>query len=665
MPSHLTSTLSAALVLLASTLSSSTLADEAREPKAPLSAVADLRYGVSLYHYYQNENLEALSELLVAQKRGGIQGHGDNPEIMEGGMSMAYGLEGKATQIFERLLAANRSTQTRDAAWYYLAQMRYDRGDWPATEQLLGKVSARPEPELQPYLNLLRFNLDIRQARLDRAAQRLEETRRESENWPYMQFNLGSAYARQQRYAPGIEAFQALLRMPQRSDEHLALFDKAMTAAGYAHLLQEQYPEAVKQFKQVRLESPFANRALLGYGWAALEQEDYRLALKPWQALARRSLIDENTQEVLIAIPYAYEKMGFQTAALEAFQNAEVTYLDEIGKLEQVINNVQGYAIREALNIARSDDFDWLNYADKSQLSPQLSYLVPLFSQRRFNRAVQELRDLLAIQVQFQNWQDKLVFYRQMLDEREQNRALEMDYIAQEKLAENIKDMTAKRDQLATQLARIDQQQDIAALVSTEQEAKMQRILNAERNLKLLQNSAKELGIEVMPAAELEQLALSVRRHKGALLWASAEFYEQRYWRIKSGLAELNVQLQAMQASRARIASIVRQGFDLAPIRARLDAAELDLLSQLVDVEQAIEAAQDALRKRVLTVLEGQRGRLLHYLAQSRLSISRLLDQTSAAGQSSFEQALDEPAEQAEAAPSEAAAETPAERGAQ
>src|SRR5690606_16892179 len=70
----------------------------------PLSSVADLRYGVALYNYYQNHNLEAMTELMVAQQKGGIQGHGDNPEIMAGGFSMAYGMERHASEIFERLL---------------------------------------------------------------------------------------------------------------------------------------------------------------------------------------------------------------------------------------------------------------------------------------------------------------------------------------------------------------------------------------------------------------------------------------------------------------------------------------------------------------------------------------------------------------------------------
>ena len=60
----------------------------AEEPK---TTVADLRYGVSLYHYYQQDYLSALTELMVADSRDGIQGHADNPELMAAGISLAFG----------------------------------------------------------------------------------------------------------------------------------------------------------------------------------------------------------------------------------------------------------------------------------------------------------------------------------------------------------------------------------------------------------------------------------------------------------------------------------------------------------------------------------------------------------------------------------------------
>jgi predicted Zn-dependent protease len=190
------------------------LAAPALAKDKPLTSVADLRYGVALYNYYQNRNLEAMTELMVAEQKGGIRGHGDNPEIMAGGFSMAYGLERRASEIFARLLDANRPQRTRDSAWFYLAQMRYLRGDWSAAEEALGRISPKPHEELAPQVLELRFNLALQQNRLDEAVALLKS--RPTALTPYMQFNLGAAYSRNGDYTAAIPQFTQLLKMRQR-----------------------------------------------------------------------------------------------------------------------------------------------------------------------------------------------------------------------------------------------------------------------------------------------------------------------------------------------------------------------------------------------------------------------------------------------------------------
>ena len=85
------------------------------------AAVSDLRYGVSLYHYFQQDYLAALSELQVADLRGGIAGHGNAPLVLRGAMSLAFGLDRSASEIFEQALDQHSSERVRNAAWFYLS----------------------------------------------------------------------------------------------------------------------------------------------------------------------------------------------------------------------------------------------------------------------------------------------------------------------------------------------------------------------------------------------------------------------------------------------------------------------------------------------------------------------------------------------------------------
>ena len=129
-----------------------------------------------------------------------------------------------------------------------------------------------------------------------------------------------------------------------------------------------------------------------------------------------------------------------------------------------------------------------------------------------------------------------------------------------------------------------------------------------------------------MPQEELNELAETVRIQKGFLLWQAAEHYEERILRSRKALADLNEQLLGMQDNFNRIERIVSQGFDLQPYRVRIRSAQDTLLIQNIDLEKAIEDAQARLRNQILAVLNQQRARLYRYLAQSRLSIARLLD---------------------------------------
>src|SRR5690606_398269 len=119
---------------------------------------------------------------------------------------------------------------------------------------------------------------------------------------PYAFYNLGAAHARAGNFNNAQDFFEELAditiaRNSRRKKEQWALQDKAYTALGYSFLAEKKYRAAIREFTKVRLEGAFANQALLGYGWAAVAQEEYDLALKPWQALRERSLMHPAVQE--------------------------------------------------------------------------------------------------------------------------------------------------------------------------------------------------------------------------------------------------------------------------------------------------------------------------------------------------------------------------------
>jgi len=296
-------------------------ADAKEKPK---TSVADLRYGVALYHYYQQDYIAALAELMVADTRDGIQGHGDNPELIAGGVSLAFGMQHHAEGVFNQILQDERRPQSvRDAAWFYLGKLHYSRGDWAAAEQSFARVSREFKPSLRAQMQALQINIRIRNKNYtDLALDNIDSD--ELRSWsPYTFYNLGAAHAREGNFASAQQFFNELIDIdvvdnPVRRKEQWALQDKAYTAMGYSYLAEKKYAAAIREFTKVRLDGVFANQALLGYGWAAVAQEEYDEALRPWQLLRSRSLMYPAVQESLLALPFAYEKLGAQGEAVNA-----------------------------------------------------------------------------------------------------------------------------------------------------------------------------------------------------------------------------------------------------------------------------------------------------------------------------------------------------------
>lgn len=589
-----------------------------------LDSAEELRYRVALYHYYQGDYVSALTELLIAKKRGGIKGYGDNPEIMEGGFSLGFGLERHASEIFERLLQENRSKRSQDAAWFFLSKLRYLRGDWDDAVYALSKVRKRPAVEIRNEVYAHRINLAIQQNNLEAAARLLKKSEPSSDWLPYVYYNIGAAYARAGDFESALKYFEELTFDQYPTDELRALYDKAMTSSGYAYLITKQYEKAIEQFSRVRLTSAHSNRALLGYGWAAAELGNFKEALKPWNYLAKSSLVDENSQEALIAVPYAYEKLGSENLALEHFRLAEENFLGEMERLEGVIESMEGDQFLEALKIKRSSGMDWLKTVRENQVSPQLGYLAELFSQEDFQGVVQELRDLVGIREDFLLWQDKLQFYRDLISQQQTGRAKKAEELAARQLSDSIKQMKRKRSELARRIERIAATKDYFALASSEEKEYIDRVVRSKRN------------IEALRATDpfIDESEEAVRRFYGVLLWDAADQYSDRLWRAVKTLNLLDRTLATVTRNHEKVQYLIDNPQDLDPILIRLEEAQVRLDAMTTRVEDIIVKTQDDLRLRTTAVLENQRTRLNHYIAQSRLSMARLYDKSL---QSSFD----------------------------
>ena len=118
----------------------------------------DLRYGWVLYEYHQGNAFEALTQLAVAREQGGIDGHGDHPAVVEGGLMLSWGMTREASRLFTELLGADaEANHDLFREWIYLrarlAMMSSRTGD----ESELASLQAQLE-DTDIWSLYLRYN---------------------------------------------------------------------------------------------------------------------------------------------------------------------------------------------------------------------------------------------------------------------------------------------------------------------------------------------------------------------------------------------------------------------------------------------------------------------------------------------------------------------------
>ena len=130
---------------LALALGASALAAQAAQP------VRDPHYGDALFHFYQEQYFDAVVGLMVSQHFGRVAEHADEAEVLRGGLLLSYGMPREAGEVFAALIDRGAPQGVRDRAWFFLAKIRYQRGQAgearDAIERIAGTLPAALEEE--------------------------------------------------------------------------------------------------------------------------------------------------------------------------------------------------------------------------------------------------------------------------------------------------------------------------------------------------------------------------------------------------------------------------------------------------------------------------------------------------------------------------------------
>lgn len=585
-----------------------------------VTAVRDLYYGESLFHFYQDQHFQALTHLLTARSAGRVPNHEGESELLLGGLYLHYGQHVRAEEIFDRLLTTDVAPSVRDRAWFYLGKLRYQRGLHDEALVALGRVSGKLPDSLAAEVPMLQSQALMALGRFEEAAQLLDGWKGPGGWLPFARYNLGVAFVRLGRLPDGVRQLDRVGRASAGTPEILNLRDKANLALGYAYLQESLDGEARPVLERVRLQSAFANKALLGVGWSAAATGDYQAALTPWLELRGRDLLDSAVQESLLAIPYAFARLDAHGSAAEGYQTALTLFDQEIGNLDETLGRARAGGLIDA--VLEADDASigrWYWELDALPETSEARYLYLLIADHRFQEGLRNVRDLIALSAHLQDWQDKLEAFEQMVETRREAYRQREPVISARLDQIDFEALLARRDALAARLEGIGVERDIAGLATDDELDRWQRLsaLGASR------------ALESADAADLRERHRLLR---GVQLWDLDRDFKYRLWEQGERLGELD-RLMAVAGDALDSTRNARAG---TPEEQDAFAARIaGLVPRIERMQQALARTRSHQEQRLVALatetLTEQRERLAAYRVQAQFALATIYDRAATA----------------------------------
>ncbi|MGI9301615.1 MAG: hypothetical protein ACR2RB_02755 [Gammaproteobacteria bacterium] len=607
------------------------------DPYAP-GEVEDVHYGEVLFHFYNREYFTSITRLLAARQLERMPNHTDDAEVLLGGLSLSYGMHKEAGNIFRRLLAETTREPVRNQAWYYLGKISFQRGFLDAAHEALGNVHGEMPPLIRADQQLVSAQVLMAQDRFPEATQLLSEWEG-PESWkPYADYNLGVALIRSGAIPAGTEVLDALGRLEAEEEETYSLKDKANLALGYA-LLQDDQPQLARRYlERVRLDGPYSNMALLAVGWADTEAEAYQRALVPWTELHTREVIDPAVQESILALPFAYARLGVQGRAAGLYRQGLAKYSQEITRIDSSMRTIrEGQLLPALLRDAPDIEMGWLwHLRTLPKDEPATLYLEQLLAGHEFQEGLKNYRDLGFLKRKLEYWVTSIDAFEAMIATRRERFDAMLPRAQKTLDGLDVGAVLARRDALLERLREVEHDADPLDLATGEEHEQWQRLSRIGERLERMRSQAgipvtnasqETSGAPSATARDIATLGEKRKLIKGVLAWRLNDQYPQRLWDTRKQLKQL---VDAVDETRERRESLRRAiadaptGFEGFDQRLLAQRAEIERLQPGVEV--VLHKQGEYLHRLALAELERRKGLLESYRVQARFALSQTYD---------------------------------------
>jgi hypothetical protein len=610
-------------------------------------ALLQADYRQALYFYFQGDFYNALSQIALIELRyplglKGISEPGVDPELLKGGMSLAWGLEDQAKQIFESLLAVDSSDQvtseqTRAQAWQLLTKALYQKQQYQGAARALQYLS----PELaaqyldgqsQDELWYLKSQLSAFLSNGYDPEQLRQQMSADSLYRQYVTYNQALSNMEQGQQQQAVALLEELSGKPRsvvdslfftwfsplyaedEEQEKLALRDRANLTLGYTQLQLGDNPKAKQAFQKVRLDSLDSQAALLGLGWSAAYGKEYQIALSIWDNLKHSSPSSEYVLESYLASAYAYEQAFAPTQALAELEQGLQHYHSELMDLQ----NMQDLASQDSyfLSLATVQQ-------DQQVTAEQGLYFAAIMSDSGFVSSLKSLQENLQLRQILINWQDELASFRLMLAERRVETQSRIDSLKDHQSLDKMTDFQQQREQLSRLIELAQQPGGQGLLTSSTALAWQLRLQKAMQTNQSILLAKQALGQPALAADYQKRL----QRIDGLLLWQDQEDFSERLWLAKKELLAVDEVLAQTREQRQNLVSLLSQSPEYNQQEQQIAALQQRVDEQLLASDGLQQLLLIRMKTQFKDKLQQYISQLNGYIMQAQLAVVRLNDQ--------------------------------------
>ncbi|RDH81172.1 MAG: hypothetical protein DIZ80_13745 [endosymbiont of Galathealinum brachiosum] len=607
--------------------------------KAP--ELKDIFYGESLFYAFQNKHFDAISKLdaelgqfysLDNPSLDPFNQHINHAEFSAGSFELAYRMHQRAGRAIKAIMESSLNQKIRNEAAYRLAQIYYRKNQPGNALDILEKIQGEMAEDLRVDEIYLRAQVYISTGKFSEAIVLLKSIEGEDKYKGYILYNLGIAYIQNQEEKKAIVALTEMGKMSSDDRGIQALKDKAnLTLAN--RMLENGSPDQAKQyFSRVRLNGPFADKALLGMGWVNASMGKYKKALVPWGILQKREVTNELVQESMLAVPYAYGQLHYYGQAALSYGQAMDNFGSEIDRLQTSIKSVrEGKFLNALLDKQGERDKNWLHNLRDRQETPETRYILSLMASNDFQQSLQNYQDLAELRVRLTYWLATLDVYVELIEIRRKYYEPLLPVVEKEfkKLDARIRLRLSQRDRLDQRLKSLVIARRPDYLATAEERGIQDRLAEVE------------LYLSTNPQNYTDDVRQRIARLKGVLHWQINEAYHERLTNAYKQMQTLDVYINNLNKAyqsfvRTRQAATQSyEGYDI-PIRqlkTKIQATQVKVDGIMARQGRLIEAL-------AVNELERRRNLLEEYQIKARFALAESYDRATKKQQKAEEEKL-------------------------